>query len=238
LASTDWSELTGNLSSTDVRRGVTGGHTPPNGGGTFVYGMRSVIVANGTVALFTNQANFAPTPSNKGMSVRGAIKRATSAGEDKFEAYLFAGCQESDVASNAYALGLTAGNPCRLALVKGPLASGIPDQAPGVAPGNVGVLRRSSGNFAIDTWLHLRLDMHVNTNGDTVLSVFQNDLASNPVTAPVWAAVAGLEQVIDDALGANTGTPPYLNGRMGFGARFQDTYRAVYFDHIECIRET
>jgi hypothetical protein len=234
MSSTDWTELTGNLSSNDVRRGVTGGHTPPNGGGTFVYGMRSVSVVNGIVALFTNQNNFAPTPNNKGMSVRGAIQRATSAGSSGFEAFLFAGGQDTVVAANAYMLGLTAGDPCHLSLVKGAMSSGIPD----VAPGSLGVLRRSTNTFALDTWLHLRLDMHVNANGDTVLSVFQNDLGDNPVTAPVWEAIPGMTQIIDDALGANTGTPPYLQGRMGFGARFQDVNRRAYFDHLECIRET
>jgi len=233
MASTDWTELTGVLSSTDVRRGVTGGATPPNGGGTFVYGMRSEQVVVGAVGRFTNQANFAPTPVGKGGSVRGAIQRGISAGADGFQPFLFIGAQGSDILSNAYMLGLTDGESGRIALVKGPISSGIPD----VAPGTNGVLRRSSSTFAIGAWQHLRLDMRVNANGDTVLTVQRNDLA-NPVGSPVWAAVPGLEQFIDDAIGANSGTVPYPNGRMGYGARFEDVYRRCYFDHLECLRET
>jgi hypothetical protein len=107
MASTDWTEMTGGLSSSDVRRGVTGGVTTPNGGGTFAFGMRSEQVVAGAVAFFTNQANFAPTPVNKGASVRSAILRATSAGSTGFQPFLFVGAQGSDVLSSAYMLGLT-----------------------------------------------------------------------------------------------------------------------------------
>lgn len=234
MASTDWTDLTGGLSSSDVRRGVTGGHTPPSGGGTFVYGMRSEQVVVGAVARMTNQANFAPTPTNKGGSVRGALQRGVSAGSNGFQPFLFIGGQGADVLSNAYLLGLADGESSRIALVKGPVASGIPD----VAPGSNGVLRRSTATFAIGTWLHLRLDMRVNANGDTVLTVYRNDLGAQAVSSPVWAAVPGLEQFVDDAIGANSGTVPYTNGRMGYGARFSDVYRRCYFDHLECMRET
>jgi len=235
MASTDWTALANSLDSSVVRRGVTGGATPPNGGGTFVYGMRSTIVVNGVVAFLTNQTNFAPTPSMKGGSVRGAVRRAPSGGSNGFQPFLYAGGQNSDAAIAAgYILGLTDGDPHRIVLVKGNLVNGCPD----VTPGSQGVLRRSTGTFALGSWLHLRLDMRVNANGDTVLSVFQNDLATNPVSAPVWAAVPGLEQIIDDVLGANTGTPPFTEGRLGFGCRFSDTSRTVFFDHLECLRET
>lgn len=235
MSSTDWTDLTNSLSSVDVRRGVTGGATPPNGGGTFVYGMRSLAIVNGVVARKTNQVNFDPTPSNKGGSIRGALQRGVSGGPAGFQPFLFIGAQGNDAAADkAYMIGLTDGDPFKIVLVKGALVNGIPD----VAPGAQGVLRRSTASFAIGTWLHLRLDMRVNLTGDVVLSVFRNDLNANAVTSPVWAAVAGLEQIIDDTLGANTGSLPFTEGRMGYGARFADVGRRVYFDHIESIRET
>jgi hypothetical protein len=197
--------------------------------------MRSTTIVNGAVALKTNQVNFDPTPANKGMSVRGALRRAVSGGATGFQPFLFAGAQGNDVTSHqGYLLGLTDGDPFRIVLVKGALLNGCPD----VAPGSQGVLRRSTGTFAIGSWLHLRLDMRVNQNGDSVLSVFQNVLGSNPVASPVWVAVAGLDQIVDDVLGANTGSAPFTNGRMGFGCRFADTNRTVHFDHLECLRET
>lgn len=234
MASTDFTEFTDTLDSNSVRRGVTGGATPPNGGGTFVFGMRSLLVVNGAVGFFTNQANFAPTPVNKGGSVRGALQRGVSAGATGFQPFLAIGAQGASINLEGYLLGLTDDDPHRIVLVKGALVNGCPN----VAPGSQGVLRRSTGTYALGSWQHLRLDMRVNANGDTVLSVFRNDLTANPVTAPVWAAVPGLEQIIDDVLGANTGSLPFTNGRMGFGARFADTSRRAYFDHIECLRET
>lgn len=237
MASTDWTELTNSITTPSVRRGVTGGgFIPPNGGGTFTYGMRSTTIVNGVVALKkTNEANFDPTPAGKGMSVRGALQRGVSAGASGFQPFLFAGAQGNDVATdNAYLIGLTDGEASKIVLMKGPFLGGCPD----VAPGSLGVLRRSTTTIPIGTWVDLRLDMRVNLNGDVVLSMFQNDLGANAVTAPVWAPVPGLEQIIDDALGAVTGTAPYTSGRMGFGCRFSDVGRRVYFDHPEMIRET
>jgi hypothetical protein len=100
------------------------------------------------------------------------------------------------------------------------------------------VLRRSTQTFPIASWLHLRLDQRVNANGDVVLTVSRNDLNANPVTAPVWVAVPGLEQFIDDAIGANSGSVPFTNGRMGRGCKFSDVYRRCYFDHHESLRES
>lgn len=233
MASTDWTDLTDSLSTTDVRRGVTGGASVPNGGGTFVYVMRSLELVTGAVAKFTNQADFAPTPANKGMSVRGALARGVGGGASGFQPFLFAGCQGSLITSNAYMLGLTDGEESRLALVKGRVVDGIPN----VAPGSNGVLRRSIDAFPLGAWQHLRLDQRVNANGDVVLTTYRNDLDANPVTAPVWTPVAGLEQLIDDVAGANTGSLPYTSGRMGFGARFSDVNRRAFFDHLECFRE-
>lgn len=233
MASTDWTDLTDSLSTSDVRRGVTGGGGLANGGGTFCYVMRTLTLVTGAVAKFTNQANFAPTPPNKGMSVRGAIVRGVSGGAPGFQPFLFAGCQNNTIIHPAYLLGLADGEESRIVLVKGRVLDGIPD----VAPGTNGVLRRSADAVPLNEWVHLRLDMRVNANGDTVLSVFRSDLDDNPVTAPVWAPVPGLEQIIDDVSGANTGSLPFTSGRMGFGARFSDVNRRVYFDHLECFRE-
>ncbi len=233
MAQTDWTVLANSIASPDVRRGVTGGTPAPNGGGSFVYGMRSSSVVSGAVALIANQANFAPTPAGKGGSVRGAILRAVSGGTDGCQPMIFNGLQSSDVFGQGYILGLTEGDPFRIVLVKGRIVDGCPNATPGTS----GVLRRSNASFPVGTWLHLRLDQRVNTNGDVVLTVFRNDLAVNPVTAPVWAAVPGMEQIVDDPLGATSGTPGFTEGRLGFGARFSDTSRRCYFDHLEVLRE-
>lgn len=231
MASSDWSELTNGLGSGVVRRAVTAGTSKPNGGGTFVYGANSLGNTAGAWGLYTNQANFSPTPSDKGGSIRAAIRRGPSIG---FAPLLFIGLQSNDVNAQGYLLGLADSDPARIALRKGALLDGIPD----VAPGTLGVLRRSAQSVAADSWLHLRLDMVVNLNGDVVLNVFQSDLVANPVTAPVWTAVTGLEQFIDDALGVNSGSAPFTQGYMGFGARSAEVNRRAYWDHLEAHRQT
>jgi len=119
-------------------------------------------------------------------------------------------------------------------LRKGGLSGGLPD----IAPGTQGVLRRSTGTFLPATWLHLRLDMVVNLNGDVLLQVFQNDLVAHPLgTAPSWVALPGVDQFIDDALGINSGSQPFTSGRAGFGFFTKDVTRRGFFDQVEVYRQ-
>lgn len=234
MAQADFTELTDSLDSGVLVRGVTAGATPPNGGGTHVYGARTLSVVAGAYALFTNQAGFAPGAAFKDQSVRGAVKKGVSAGANGFSAFLFVCGQTVDVNGFAYVLGLSEGDPSYLVLAKRRIVDGIPEGAPGTN----GILRRSSATVAIDTWKHLRLDAVINTNGDVVLNVFQSDLVANAVTAPAWVAIPGLTQFIDDNLGVNSGSTPLTSGRMGFGARYADTGRVAYWDHLECLVES
>ena len=231
MAQNDWTALTNVLGVESVDRGVTAGIAAPNGGGTFVYGFNSLAVVAGAVALFANQANFAPMA--KGGSIRGAVQRGVSGGNQNFSPFLFIGHQGRDVGDSAYLLGLSDDYPAHITLRKGQLSGGLPSGT----PGSLGILRRSSATFAPGTWLHLRLDMIVNLSGDVVLKAFASDLAQNSVAAPVWTPIAGIEDFTDDALGVNTGSQPFVNGRAGFGMVVSDVSRRAFFDHIEIQRQ-
>lgn len=231
MAQADWTVANDSLDTATVRRGVTAGIARPSGGGSFLYGMNSIAIASGAVALFVNLANFAPMA--KGGIVRGAIKRGVSGAPSNFSPFLFIGLQGPSVNDNAYLLGLADEEPSRIVLRKGKLSDGIP----AAAPGSLGVLRRSTQSYAVDTWLHLMLMMVYNTNGDVVLQCFQSDLGAHAVTAPSWAAIPGMDAFTDDALGVNSGSVPYTSGRVGFGGAFKDVTRRMYFDHIAPERQ-
>lgn len=232
MAETDWTYLNDGLDAAAVDRGVTTGIARPPGGGNFVFGLNSLATAQGAVGLFTNQVNFAPMA--KGGSVRGAIQRGQSGGPLNFAPFLFVGLQGPSVNDQGYLLGLGDGDPHHIVLRKGALSGGLPD----IAPGTQGVLRRSTGTFLAATWLHLRLDMVVNLNGDVLLQVFQNDLVARPLgTAPSWTAVPGMDQFIDDALGINSGSQPFTSGRAGFGFFTKDVTRRGFFDQVEVYRQ-
>ncbi len=234
MAEADWSELTDGLALSAVRKGVTTGITPPNGGGSFVYGFNSIIVASGAVALFTNQVNFAPMA--KGMSVRGVVKRGVSGGPTGFAPFLLAGIQGTSVNDLAYLLGAGDADPYHLVLKKGVISTGLPDLTPD-APNN-GILLQSTATFSQDTYHHLRLDMIVNDNGDVLLRVFSNDLAANPLGgAPVWVAVGGMVLFTDDTLQVNSGSAPFTSGRGGFGYHTTDVTRRAFLDHLEVLRQ-
>jgi hypothetical protein len=232
MAETDWTFLNDGLDAATVDRGVTTGIARPPGGGSFVFGFNSLSTAQGAVALFTNQLNFAPMA--KGGSVRGAIQRGVSGGPLGFSPFLFAGLQGPSVNDLGYLLGLGDGDPHHVVLRKGVLSGGLPD----IPPGTQGVLRRSTGTFMPGAWVHLRLDMVVNLNGDVLLQVFQNDLVANPLGgAPSWQPVAGMSEFIDDALGINSGTQPFTSGRSGFGFFTKDVTRRGFLDHVEVYRQ-
>lgn len=246
MGSTNWTECDDDLDLASLDRGVTTSIARPNGGGAFVYGFNSLVTAPGGAANFANQVGFAPTAPNKGGSIRGAIQRGISAGEVGFSPYLFLLAQGPSMNDAAYILGLQDDSPYRIALRKGTLITGVPAGA--VTPdGSNGLLGRSSGTYAPGQFHHLRLDAVVNLNGDVILKAFQSDLGNNPVTAPVWVPIPGLEDptlvashgagtvFVDDSLSIHGGA--YTAGRMGFGFACHDVSRRGFFDHIEVIRQ-
>lgn len=235
MAEADFTVLTGSLSTGSVDRGVTAGIARPNGGGSFVYGFNSLDTSEGVSGLFCNLVNFAPMA--KGGSVRMAMKRGVSGGLTNFAPFIFIGAGSSNVSTTCYMLGLGDSETSRITLRKGVMTGGLPDSAVTAPPTN-GVLAKSTEAIANDVWVHLRLDMIVNDNGDVVLNAYRNDLDANAVTAPVWAAIPGLSQFIDDTLGVNTGSAPLTSGRAGWGFYTKDVTRRGYFDHFELSRQT
>ena len=228
MAQTDWTYLNDGLDAATVDRGVTSGIGTPNGGGSFLFGFNSLAADAGAVGLFTNQVSFAPLA--KGGSVRAAIQRGPSGGPIGFSPLLFLGMQGKSVNDSGYLLGLEDDDPHHIVLRKGALVQGLPS-TPGAA------LRRSTDTFAVGTWLHLRLDMVVNDNGDVILQSFASDLTKNPVTVPVWQPIAGLDDFTDDALAITSGTQPFTSGYAGFGYAVNDVTRRAFFDQLEVYQQ-
>jgi hypothetical protein len=233
MAELDWTELDDVLSSGSLARGVSAGFTPPPGGGSFVYGWNSLDASDGSHGLYVNLVDFAPMAL--GGSIRACIKRAPSGGPLGFSAFLFMGLQGTSVNDEGYLLGLNNANPCRIELRKGSIAFGLPD----VAPGGSGVLRRGSSSVALDEWVHLRLDMISEELGDVRLQVFQNDLDANPLGgAPVWDAIPGMAEFVDDALGVASGSVPFVSGYGGFAFQTSEVTRRAQVDHLDLRRQT
>lgn len=243
MAQADWTVLDGSLGAGNVIRGATGGFAPPPGGDQMVYGFNSLDVSQGAVGLFCNRLNFAPMA--KGGTIEGCVKRGLSGGPTGFAPFFYMQLQGPSIGDNAYLLGIADGDPAHLVLRKGTLATGLPDLAP-QAPDN-GILRRSTATVPVDTWVHLRLDVIVNTNGDVRLVVFQNDLALHPLnTAPDWKPVPGMTDTVggvstsfvDDVLGVNSGSPPLTSGRAGWAFWTRDVTRRAFVDHVRLTRQT
>jgi hypothetical protein len=236
MAEADWTLLSGGIGdapgSGETLHGVTFGIERPNSSGpnNFIYGFNSTTTTDGAVGVILIDGDFVPTA--KGASVRGAIQRGVSDEVDGFSPMMFVGLQGGAVTDLGYLLGLSDEDPHRIIVVKGPLSGGAP------APPDASVLMVSSDTFLPGTWLHLRLDMTVNLTGDVLLDVSQNDLDANPIgSAPDWQPVDGMSQFVDDALAVNSGSLPFLDGRVGLGFHSNKVNRRGYFDHVEAFRQ-
>ena len=237
MSESNWTTLADSLTTGQVARGVTAGVAVPNGGGVFSFGWNSRAVVSGAVGLKVNQTSFNPLEDDgadpTGGSIRGAIKRGVSAATTGFSPMFFIGLQGGPTGSvndSGYLLGLSDNDPHGIVLRKGSPAGGLD-------PEDTSILRTSTATFLPDVWHHLRLDMIVNPNGDVVLKVFSSDLSANAVTAPVWAAIPGMADFIDDALGVNSGSLPFVGGFAGIAFQCSDISRRGYVDHVQVLRE-
>ncbi len=230
MAEADWTYLNDGLDIATVDRGVTAGIARPPGGGSFLFAFNSLAAVQGAVGLFCNLVDFAPMA--KGASIRGCVQRGPGGGPTGFSPFMFLSCQGNSVNDTAYLLGLSDDDPHRIVLRKGAVAVGIPDSE------GPNVLLASGESFSQGTWLHLRLDVIVNDNGDVVLKVLRNDLGAHPLGSPPdWQPVPGMVEFIDDHLGINSGSQPLTSGRGGFGMSVADVTRRGYFDHLELLRQ-
>lgn len=233
MAEADWTPLNDGIATASLKRNVTPDELAP-GGGLFSFGFNSLDLTVGASGLFVNLTNFAPM--TKGGRITGAIQRGISGGPLGFAPFFFIGLQGPSVNDAGYLLGVADEDPGHIVLKKGTIVTGLPDLAP--APPANGILRRSTKTVELGEWLHLRLDMVVNLTGDVVLKVFENDLDVNPLgSPPVWTAIAGMDDFIDDNLQVATGTPPLTSGRAGKAFFTQDVTRRGFFDHVTLERQ-
>ena len=230
MAEVDWAFMNNGAAAATVIRGVSSGFTVPNGGGSFIFGFHSLASAGGTSGLYVNLTNFAPLA--KGASIRAAVQRATGSGTTAFAPFVFVGVQSNPPSINdtGYLLGLSDNSPSEIVLRKGAPVGGLD-------PTGSDILATGSSTFAAGVWVHLRMDVINNPNGDVVINCFQNDLTANAVTAPVWTAIPGISTVVDDALQVLTGTAPLLGGFVGYGFESTALNRRGLFDHVEVLRQ-
>ncbi len=231
MAETNWDLVSGSLTGTDTDTGKSTSQTPPAGGGSAIYGFRSLTAVVGAVAHINNQTFFNPMIS--GGRVSGAMKRFPSAGSTGWSCFVFTALQADSVDADCYMLGLSDASPAKIVLRKGKLSDGIKTSVVGAD----GVLAVSNASVVEDVWTHLRLDATRNLNNDVVLNVKQNDLSTNDVDEMAWQSILGMAQVTDDAFGAETGSNSLFAGRAGFGYEQRAITRTAFFDQVEVARQ-
>lgn len=211
MPSSAWSTVVGSSNSSVVIRGPvsTQGAPPAPPGQTeaYVYGARGISA--GTFALYANEANFAPISSSRSAQVTLGL-RAHEGGQP----FAFTSLVDNGVDEIGYMLGLDSAG--RLTLAKGALADGLDEPST--------ILRRAVAPTPAGTWLHVRLDVVANDNGDNVLNAWTS--SSGSIVSPTWDRT--LDRFIDDVLASNTNTAPLRGGYVGFGAKLPTGARAYF----------
>lgn len=241
MSASNWQIAVGSLSHSDTPLKVTTGMPRPSGGENFCRVAHSLTNAAGAVASYITQVGFAPMTS--GCDASSALVRYPSGGDTDWSCFVFNSLAGTSVNDTCYMLGLTDSSPSRIALRKGALVVGLPDEEP---MGASGILAIGTVPVPIGQWVHLRLEVVVQPFGDVYLNCYQNDLALHSVQAPIWEPIPGMEldfmglavSFIDDGLGINTGSLPYVGGRAGIGVRVDDVTRRAGFDHQRIKRQT
>lgn len=215
MASSDWSTVTGSSDASTIVRNVVavpGALPAPPGapGYTHVYGARAVSA--GVFALYTNQVDFAPIDPAKSAQVTIALRAHGGA-----QPFAFAALQgDGDVADAAYRLGIDSSG--YLTLSKGALSEDLSEPTK--------ILRHATTPIAEGTWIHARLDVVANGNGDNVLNVYTS--SSGSILAPTWERA--FDRYIDDALAVASGSKPLRGGYLGFGAKLPAGARAYFVE--------
>jgi hypothetical protein len=242
MSESNFTALSGALTSPSVYYAVTHGIAPPNGATSGVRIFRSTVNTLGVAGEYYNESGFNPTSANTGLLIEFAFKKAVPASGDKFCPMAWVLGQSNAVTGQAYILGLTDSGTPKLALRKGQLSGGLPSTA---AIGEQGILALSEATFALDEWIHVQFQAVVNAGGDTVIQVKTNNLADNPVDAPVWEYPSGMldEELafdatfVDDAAGVASGSPCFTAGRVGIGMWTNESSRVAAFDYIRIVAQ-
>lgn len=242
MSKTQFTGLTGGLTSPDVRDSVSQAFAAPNGGGNTVRVFNSTVSTLGVAGEYYNVSGWNPTPDNKGMLVQVALKKANVSSADKCAAMVFIMLGGDSITDEGYILGLTDSNTPRLCLRKGSLVGGLPASA---AVGQQGVLAVSTATYALNQWVHVQFQATVNPGSDTVIQVKTNDLNAHSIISPVWTYPAGLKDLtkvfdatfVDDAAGIASGSPGFTAGRGGVAMWTNASNRQVFFDGFEIVAQ-
>lgn len=228
MGSADWTSPVNELAAGDVVRNVTmmligSGEID----GSFVYGFRAITDEAGFAGKLCNVAGFNPiTAALKLGTIRAMMRKHTSL--DGYSAMVFFANGSDVETAEGYMLGISEGTTPNLILKRGLLNSGLSQSG--------SYLRKSTTPVSCATWYDVKLEAVYNPQGDIVLNCWINE---GTIASPVWAAIPGMAQVIDDSLGYLSGDePPTGNFYPGFGMHVNAESGAVaLFDYVQISKQ-
>lgn len=185
MAQTDFSVLSGSLTSPDAEHGATAAFGTPNGGAKFCWAAN--LKSEGLVALRVDLASFDPVSS--GAIVSAALRN------DGASPLVFIGLDTDSTTGDCYQLGIDASSG-QLVCWRGSLDGS-----------SLVELARGSEIIPSGSWAHVQLEVVANYSprpdeGDppmpvaplleNVINVRRSNLSTNTVGSPIWAPVAGM----------------------------------------------
>jgi len=231
MAQADWERLTLNtIDESDISQGIStdASFSPPHGSTCFGFHVLSPVT--GVAGYVTSLADYGPITNSKGGTVIACMRKYV---KNRGYAPVIFFVNGKDVSSaKGYILGLSEGYPYKIVLRKGLLIGGLDETSDGL-------LGASEASYDDNDWHNLLLVVTVNLHGDVVVRVRKDADPPTP-TGPSWSAVNGIDDVIDDVLGAVTGDLPITGDfYAGFGHyNSGESGRLSLFDYFRVSRQT
>lgn len=229
MAEADWTPLAGNLSPEEISWGKTTSAEYGIIDGSACLGFHSLQPtvgwpAVGFTGLRLNVTGFNPILNHKGGSILALVKKHSPMTGGAPVLFMAGGTDAR--AAEGYMLGLTEEWPYKIILARGLLSNGLSEEKEHIAVSNA----------AYDTpdWLHLSLEVCVNTQNDLVISVLAYKGGIG-----VLVPVPGIDPFVDDNIGRKFGTAPLFGDfYVGFGHyNSGQAGRVSLFDYIEVNRQ-
>lgn len=199
-----WTHMTGSAPAEDISWGYTDNGSFGAPSGNRVFGFHSLNPVEAVAAMNAEGMSYSPISGQMGGVITAHLRRFTT-GAGYGTAIFF--IDSTNAASGrAYVLGLSQEYPYRIVLKKGLFSSGL-------SITGLDTLAYSDQLYDGNDWHCLKLAVTTRPQGDVVLVAKHKDPRRlYPVT---WDAIPGIDPFIDDVLGANSGSVPYMGYRVG-----------------------
>jgi len=207
MPQTAWDIMSGGDGQTIISHGYyTDGVIDEYGWHALVPQMMSAgLVLNSTSSVGAGKS-ASPTASNEGILVTAILWKKDV--HSSVSPFIWVGTSNDLSSCYGYQLGLSEDYPTKILLTKGNLMQSFAND------GGTQILGTSTIDYTSSTYVQLLLRVYPAPYGDVEVVAYYNasPVLSTDMSALTGVAIPGIDIIIDDTFGINTGTEPFRGG--------------------------